>query len=74
MSLYTELRDSGTEIDCHESDLYVPRTAENLTILARYPLQRGNAVTFTSQIDGKLWLDIPFAYDPWWEARNVKNH
>jgi hypothetical protein len=26
---------------------------------------------FKSEIDGTLWIDIPFMYDPYWEKKSV---
>ena len=48
----------------------IPDTAQVREILARYPLQRGNATCFTNQAPphaGERWIDVPFAYDPFWE-------
>jgi hypothetical protein len=28
-----------------------------------------NVTRFTSNIDGEQWFDIPFAFDPYWEAK-----
>lgn len=69
MSLYTALRDAGVPLDSHESDLYALRTPEALAIVARY---KWSCSTFTSQIDGKLWLDLPFAYEPWWDGKTTR--
>lgn len=30
---------------------------------------RENVKAFTSQIDGTRWLDLPFAFVPWWDRR-----
>jgi hypothetical protein len=67
-SLYDDLRAAGCELDNHESDLYVKDTAEARAILARH--QRSGK-RFTSQIDGRLWLDVPFAFAPWWRERGA---
>jgi hypothetical protein len=24
---------------------------------------------FTNQVDGDLWLDVAFAYEPWWTSK-----
>jgi len=61
-SAYTLALEMGLEIDSHESDLYVEFNQELLDSV--HPDQRTNATRFTS--NGKLWLDFPFAYDPWW--------
>lgn len=64
MTLYQELKSAKCEIDSHESDLYVKATARALAIIAKYP---NGYSRFISQIDGTYWLDIPFAFDPFWE-------
>ena len=62
-SLYEDIKAAGIEIDHHESDLYFPVTLESREILRK----SGRAHTmFRSAIDGSLWFDCPFAYDPWW--------
>lgn len=66
-SLYKELVAAGVPIDHHESDLYVRDTSVARSILARHG-KKGTA--FTSQIDGKRWLDVPFAYEPFWEKKS----
>lgn len=66
-TLFAEIVAAGIEHDHHESDLYLPRTAAVLEILARHPLQKSNATSFRNQIDGKPWLDVPFAFQPFWD-------
>lgn len=68
-TLYEDAKSAGLPMASHESDLYLPDTAEAREILARHPLQKSNATRFRSQIDGKTWIDIPFAYLPFWEAK-----
>ena len=66
MTLYEELKESGAQIESHESDLYTPDTPEARELVKRHDATAG---TFTSQIDGKPWLDIAFQYDPFWQER-----
>lgn len=68
MSIYEQMKAAGIETDNHESDLYVPATPESKEIIKSYH-HREIVTSFISQIDGKLWYDIPFAFDPWWQAR-----
>lgn len=67
MSLYTELKAAGCELDHHESDLYVLASEQARRIL------KANGITtargFISQVDGKPWLDIPFMYEPFWDRK-----
>ena len=68
--LYEELRAAGVPIDSHESDLYFPATERALTILARHDIHRHNARPFVCITDGgRAWMEVPFAYAPWWEAQ-----
>lgn len=71
MTLYREMTDAGIPTDNHESDLYVLSTPEAREILRRWPTNAANARTFVSQVDKQTWIAIPFAYDPWWKAREV---
>ena len=70
-SLYDVLKSIGAEMDNHESDLYVKRTEQTAEIVNAY-YHRGDIATvstFKSQIDGCMWMDVPFAYLPYWEAK-----
>lgn len=52
----------------HYSDLYIPVTTQTTQLLKEH-----NAPTniFINQVEGGLWYDVPFAYDPYWAARGV---
>lgn len=72
-TLYQELKKAGIPIGSHESDLYFKRTAESMKILTQFDLQSKNATCFVNQAHpntGEVWVDVPFAYDPWWNNRN----
>lgn len=64
--LYNAAKEMGIEIDHHESDLYLPVNAKTRGLVAKHKFKT-NVETFISQIDGKLWYDIPFAYQPFWD-------
>jgi hypothetical protein len=72
MTLYEKLVAAGCEIGNHESDLHV-KVSEKASIVIRAFLFHvgchGMPATFVSSIDGSLWYDIPFAYDPFFNAR-----
>jgi len=70
MSIYTELKDAGIETDNHESDLYCLKTEEAKAIIKKH---EHSFTTFISQIDGKQWLDIPFAFDPFWKSKRFRH-
>lgn len=67
-SLYEQLRDAGCALDNHESDLYVKATPEAVRLVTA---SKRFCSYFTHQGTGELWLDVAFAYDPWWKAREV---
>jgi len=70
MRLYDKLKDAGIVMDSHESDLYVPSSAEALKLIKEHGF---NYSFFRSNIDGKLWIEVPFAYSPWWDERLANN-
>ena len=66
MTLYEQLKAAGVPLDSHESDLYALATSEaHEIVLASCHMYS----VFRNELDGKLWLDVPFAFDPWWKAR-----
>lgn len=58
------------EIDHHESDLYVLRDEKSIPIVEGYA---GSHSIFTSNVDHKLWYDIPFAYKPFWDKVSARS-
>lgn len=71
-TLFDDIKAAGIPFASHESDLYIPATPAACEILRRYPLNAKTAQPFTNQAPphkGERWLDIPFAYLPFWEAR-----
>lgn len=60
--LWKRLEEAGIMTEGRYSDLYFPATAKAMEIFAEfrsgldYPLQFER---FISQIDGKLWIDVP---------------
>jgi len=69
MSIYSEAIAQGIEVAHHESDLYLPMTNEAADILSANP--KWPHTLFRSAVDDKMWYDIPFAYDPWWQKRGM---
>lgn len=63
------LRAEGIEIDHHESDLYVRDTPRARAILKERDLK---FKTFRDS-NGDPWLDVPFAYEPFWEGKRNRN-
>lgn len=65
-SLHQQLLAAGVPLDSHESDLYAQVTPESRRIVE----ESGHSSTmFKSEIDGKMWYDLPFAYDPFWAKK-----
>lgn len=66
MSLYTDLIDAGIPVSNWQSDLYCPVNETTTTLVKKH----GKSVrTFKNQVEGGLWYDVPFAFDPFWERR-----
>ena len=64
--LYEDLVALGIPLDHHESDLYVLDVPEARDVIRRH----GRRFTpFQSKREGLTWLEVPFAFDPWWDAR-----
>lgn len=60
------LESEGMQIDNHESDLYLPVTRSTSLLLSAFGLR---GTVFTSNIDGKLWYDLPFQNRDWWNNK-----
>lgn len=67
-NIYDACKAAHVEIDNHESDLYIPVNELTQSLVEQYP-HKEIVTKFVSQIDGKLWYDVPFAYEPYWEAK-----
>lgn len=61
------------DIDHHESDLYIRKTPASVKLLSEYEY-KNNIFWFRDAIDNVIWYEIPFAYDPFWENRGIKNN
>ena len=66
MSLYTDLIDAGIPVSNWQSDLYCPVTPLTRELIKKHDKR---ATTFKNQVEGGLWYDVPFAFDPFWERR-----
>lgn len=74
MTLYQQLVEAGVEISNHYSDMYVKATPESTSIINKFRSD-GNlfsSVRFKNNIDGTMWYDIPFLYDPYWEEKSKR--
>ena len=73
-NLYEKCVEAGVPVEGRFGDMYIPvnpTTAE----LVKVHLKDGGTKPeiFTSQIDGKLWYDVPFAFKPFWEAKAAES-
>ena len=64
---YYKLLRAGVPMDNHESDLYVKDTPTSRAILADWPF--GRLERFKNNINSEIYIDIPFAYAPYWEKK-----
>jgi len=62
--LYYLLLEAGCELDNHESDLYIKVSPESTRIIDQSNLK---FTTFFSKRE--KWYEIPFMYEPYWEAK-----
>jgi hypothetical protein len=72
-TLYERLteRIDAKDISSHYSDLYVRYTPEAKQIIDEYKRENdlrgwGLCSFFTNHIEGGTWIDVPFAFDPYW--------
>jgi hypothetical protein len=70
VSLFSEVLAAGIPHASHESDLYLPDTPAVRQLLVKHPDWLRNVQRFSNQVEGGSWIDVPFAYDPWWEVRS----
>lgn len=68
-TLYQDLQAAGIECANWQSDLYFPDTKEAREILAKYPYSASISKPFKNNINGTVWREVPFAFDPFWAAR-----
>jgi hypothetical protein len=68
MTTYQRALELGLTLDHYSSDLYVKDCKEAAQLVLSHEFPQ-NCTKFRSRIDGEIWWEIPFAYDPWWDAR-----
>ena len=64
-SVYRDACELGIEIDHHESDLCLLDTPVANWLLAGHDLIPHRFIG----TDGRDWLEVPFLYDPYWDAK-----
>lgn len=70
-TLYELLRDAGATIENHESDMHIRRDTDSARIINEWKAAHPHFHfdTFIGVQDAGIWYDVPFMYDPWWDAR-----
>lgn len=71
-TLYEKCTELNIPTDSHESDLYIPVNDVTKSLIGEYEY-KSNVKQFVSQIDGRLWFDIPFGYTPFWNKVAIRN-
>lgn len=74
MTIKKELLKLGiqeNEIDSHCSDLYVKKNEISEKFINEYEYKQ-NVTTFTDNIEGKIWYEIPFANEEYFEGKIKK--
>ena len=68
MTVYEQMIEANIPTDHRESDLYVKATPEARAILTA----SGRSFSpFINHVEGEIWYDVPFAYDPFWDNRSA---
>ena len=69
-TLYQALTEAGCQVENHESDLYVKCTDQSRAIVKAYKRDHDISYSlFISAVDESLWIEAPFAFDPFWNAK-----
>lgn len=68
MNIYEQMKKAGVPLDHHESDLFVKITPRSRQIVQDYE-HKENVTVFPHQETKELWFDVPFAYQPFWDAK-----
>ena len=72
LTVYQELVEAGCDLDSHESDLYFKDTPEARRIVQEWESETGQSACsapFVDEVEHTRWLDVPFAYQPFWESK-----
>jgi hypothetical protein len=73
LELFEQIKARKIPFANHASDLYVMVTDESRKLIEDYEF-KCNVRTFVSNIDKKLWFDVPFAYQPFWDRRTTSGN
>jgi hypothetical protein len=64
LSIYQQVKAAGCEWTARDATLCVKSTTIARKILGTYLFQ--DAILVRTDADGTVWLDVLWAYDPWW--------
>jgi hypothetical protein len=67
--IFEEIQAAAIPMANHESDLYFECNPASRAILNRHPDKKQIARGFIHQQLKTRWIEVPFAYLPWWEKR-----
>lgn len=67
MTLYEEVVALKIPHSSHYSDLYLPRTKQVIDLLKKHGVTMATA--FKNQVEGGLWMDVPFLFTPFWDRK-----
>jgi len=66
--IWDDLTAAGCELDNHESDLYVKDTPTAREVIKRFTVNC-KPQRFRSRVDNAIWIDLPFMFQPFWDAK-----
>lgn len=69
MTLFEELKAANVETSSYRSDLYFEDTEASRAILAEHAMLEKQSSRFRNQVNGETWIEVPFAFDPYWESK-----
>jgi len=69
MSIYTDLKSAGVQLEHRESDLYALDCEQARRILRH--CQRRPSISASYDEHGRLWYLVPMAWDPFWQGKLV---
>jgi len=74
-TIYERAKAAQLETDNYESDLYLKDTPEARRIVREWQEESGRdgAITYFHDTEGAQWIDVPLAFDPFWQAKNQRS-
>lgn len=66
MELFNEVKALGIPYSSYATDLYLPDTKQVRDLLEKHGLKGSR---FHNNVEGGIWIDVPFAYLPGWPGK-----